>query len=321
MGFAARREPVPGTIETHAGPEPGILRWMLHSAAMPIIIGAPRSGTTLLRLMLDSHPHLAIPPETGFLVPCSKLTGPGSLSREEFFETVTGYPAEAPGWQDFQISRDVFRAALRTIEPFIVADGIRIFYQIYASRFGKSRWGDKTPLYCMHVQSIQALLPEAHFVHIIRDGRDVALSLRPMWFAPAHDIETLATHWRQCVTTGRQQGTACTHYMEVRYEQLVEDSREVLREICEFLGLDFDDRMLRYHEFAPERLREHRGRFRPDGSVILTHHQRLSQQHRTMQPPDRSRVFAWKREMPREEQLRFDAVAGDALDEFGFTRM
>ena len=284
---------------------------------MPIIIGSPRSGTTLLRLMLDAHPDLAIPPETGFLVPCTTLGDEGAVSREDFFQTVSRYPAEAPGWHDFQISQDTFRAALLAIEPFTVADGIRAFYRLYASRFDKSRWGDKTPLYCMHVQSIEALLPEARFVHIIRDGRDVALSLRSMWFAPGRDIETLATHWRQCVTTGRQQGARCRHYMEVRYEQLVEDSRKVLSEICAFLALDFDDRMLRYHELAPERLREHQGRHRPDGSVVVTHEQRLGQQYRTTQPPDASRVSVWKQEMPRDEQQRFEAIAGDVLGEFG----
>jgi hypothetical protein len=285
---------------------------------MPIIIGSPRSGTTLLRFMLDAHPDLAIPPETGFLVPCAEQTVKGLVSLDEFFQTVTGYPSEAPGWHDFQISHDSFRATLRAIEPFTVADGIRAFYELYASRFGKSRWGDKTPLYCMHVRSIEALLPEAHFVHIIRDGRDVALSLRPMWFAPGRDIESLATEWRQCVTTGRQQGALCRHYMEVRYDALVENSREVLAEICAFLDLEFDDRMLRYHEFTPERLREHQGRFRLDGSVVVTHEQRLGQQHRTTQPPDRSRVSVWRREMPRDEQLRFDAIAGDLLRELGF---
>ena len=290
---------------------------------MPIIIGAPRSGTTLLRLMLDAHPDLAIPPETGFLVPCAKLAGQDTVlkdtvSREAFLQTVIGYPAEAPGWQDFQIAHDTFRAALQAIEPFTVAEGLRTFYQLYAARFGKSRWGDKTPLYCMHVQSIAALLPEAHFVHIIRDGRDVALSLRPMWFAPGRDIETLATNWRQCVTTGRQQGSRCRHYLEVRYDQLVEDSRTVLTDVCAFLNLEFDERMLRYHEFAPARLREHQARVRPDGSVVVTHEQRLRQQHRTTQPPDRSRVSVWKHEMGRDEQLRFEAIAGDVLRDCGF---
>jgi hypothetical protein len=287
---------------------------------MPIVIGAPRSGTTLLRFMLDAHPDLAIPPETGFLVPCAQQASQGTVLLEDFFQTVTGYPPEAPGWDDFQIPAESFLARLNTIEPFTVADGIRAFYELYAARFGKSRWGDKTPLYCMHTQSIEALLPEAHFVHIIRDGRDVALSLRPMWFSPGRDIETLAAYWRQSVTTGRQHGARCRHYMEVRYDRLVENSRETLAEVCAFLDLEFDDRMLRYYEFAPGRLREQQGRFRKDGSVVVTQEQRLDQQYRTTQPPDRSRVSTWKQEMPRDEQRQFDAIAGDVLEELGFAR-
>jgi hypothetical protein len=250
-------------------------------------------------------------------VPCAQLSR-GTASRPDFFQTVTGYPPEAPGWQDFQIPEDAFRARLDALDPFTVADGIRVFYGMYAARFGKSRWGDKTPLYCMHLQSIEALLPEAHFIHIIRDGRDVALSLRPMWFSPGWDIEILAGEWRTCVATGRQQGSRCRHYMEVRFELLIEKSREVLEGICEFLDLDYDDRMQRYHEFAAERLKEHTGRFRLDGSAVVTHDQRLRQQSRTTQPLDRSRVFAWKQEMHRDEQRRFEAIAGEVLGACGF---
>lgn len=285
---------------------------------MPIIIGAPRSGTTLLRLMLDAHPDLAIPPETGFLVPCAQQASQGTVSREDFFRTVTGYPPEAPGWPDFQIPAATFLARLSSLESFTVADGLRTFYEMYAARFAKSRWGDKTPLYCLHAQSIEALLPEAHFVHVIRDGRDVALSLRPLWFAPGQDIETLAAYWRQCVTTGRQQGAGCRRYLEIRFDQLVDNTREALAGICEFLDLEFDDRMLRYYEFAPGRLREHQGRVRPDGSVVVTRDQRLRQQHRTCQPPDRSRLSVWKQDMPRDEQQRFDTIAGDVLRDLGF---
>src|SRR5258706_15772466 len=89
-----------------------ILHRMIHRAPMPIIIGSPRSGTTLLRFMLDAHPDLAIPPETGFLVPCAERAGQGTISREDFLHTLTRYPVEASGWQDFQISQDTFLPAL-----------------------------------------------------------------------------------------------------------------------------------------------------------------------------------------------------------------
>lgn len=75
--------------------------------------------------------------------------------------------------------------------PALLAEGVRLFYRLYARRHGKARWGDKTLLYRLHLTEIEKILPEAHFIHSIRDGRDVALSLREVWFAPSQDISAL----------------------------------------------------------------------------------------------------------------------------------
>jgi hypothetical protein len=85
--------------------------------------------------------------------------------------------------------------------------------------------------------------------------------------------------------------------MEVRYEDLVADAGSVVRSICDFIQLEFDPVMLRFWERTPERLREHRTRHRLDGSLQVTHEQRLVQQKMTMYPPDPIRIFNWKREM------------------------
>jgi hypothetical protein len=151
---------------------------------MPIIVGSPRSRTTLLRFMLDSHPEVSIPPETGFLVLGSKLRGRGDKLRKKFFRGIITFSGKAPAWPDFEISEESFRASLSEINPFIIPEGYRVFYRLYAERFGKFRWGDKTPLYCLELNTIRNILPEARFIHIIRDGRDAALSLRRMWFSP-----------------------------------------------------------------------------------------------------------------------------------------
>jgi hypothetical protein len=271
--------------------------------------------------MIDAHPQIAIPPETGFLPLCAQLTGSGDRLRQDFFQLVTTYPPEASGWQDFQISANDFWEQLTLIEPFTVAAGLRTFYSTYAARFGKSRWGDKTPSYCFWIEAIASLLPEAHFIHIIRDGRDVALSWREMWFAPDQRIEALANHWVNWVTAGRQQGQQCQHYLEVRYEELIQNSPDVLTQICEFLEIEFDERMLQYYLHTPKRLEEHQGRSRTDGSVIVSRSQRLAQQHRTTQPPDPSRVFAWKTTMLHEERQQFEAIAHSTLRELGYEVM
>jgi hypothetical protein len=285
---------------------------------MPVIVGSPRSGTTLLRLMLDAHPLLAIPPETGFLVLGSKFQGTDESLRENFFRALTNYPEAMPVWPDFEIPEEAFRVALSEIHPFTIPEGFRAFYRLYAARFGKPRWGDKTPLYCLDLNTIRQLLPEARFVHIIRDGRDAALSLRSMWFSPGWEMETQAAYWRNCVLAARRAGLNHPDYLEVRYEDLILRTENTLGRICTHAGLSFDQGMLNYHARGPERLREHKGRWRPDGSLFLSQQQRLSQQKRAAEPLNPERVFAWKREMSAEERAKFQSVAGDLLKELGY---
>lgn len=283
----------------------------------PVIVGAPRSGTTLLRFMLDAHPELAIPPETGFLTQADRLAG---MSREGLFETVTGHPPECPAWEDFGLPAVVYREALATLEPFTAGDGVRAFYRLYARAHGKALWGDKTPVHTFHLEAIGRLLPEARFIHIVRDGRDACLSWRRTWFSPGDEIRTVAAEWQRFVLAARQGGEAGVPYLEVRYEDVVLEPEATLRSICEFLELRFDRAMLRYHERVPQRLREHKGKRWRDGSGrVVTREQRLAQQRLTRFPPEPSRVQAWRTEMSPEEQRAFVEVAGETLRSLGYT--
>jgi hypothetical protein len=285
---------------------------------MPVIVGSPRSGTTLLRLMLDAHPELAIPPETGFLTLGPEFRGKGDQLREQFFRAIVNFPQPIPSWPDFEIPEEAFRQTLGEIIPFTTAEGFRAFYRMYAARHGKTRWGDKTPLYCLALDSIRQVLPEARFIHIIRDGRDAALSLRRMWFSPGWEMETQAAYWRKCVLTARQAGFGHPDYLEVRYEDLILHTRETLEGICAHVDLSYDEKMLRYYTGTRTRLREHKGRFHPDGTPLLTQEQRFRQQERTTEPPDPACVFAWKGTMSPEEREEFHRVAGTLLKDLGY---
>src|SRR6185503_15592945 len=107
----------------------------------------------------------------------------------------------------------------------------RSFYRLYANRHGKTRWGDKTPVYCKHIDAIRRVLPESRFIHIIRDGRDVALSLRQIWFSPGPDIETQAKYWSDCVRAARSAGLGRNDYFEIRYEELVLNPKATLKKV------------------------------------------------------------------------------------------
>lgn len=285
---------------------------------MPVIVASPRSGTTLLRLMLDAHSELVIPPETGFLALSNNLPGKGDKLRQNFYNAVVSYGEPLPSWADFEISKEDFWSVLAEITPFTVAEGYRAFYRLYASRCGKPRWGDKTPIYCKHLNTIRQVLPEARFIHIIRDGRDAALSLRNMWFSPGWEIETQASYWRDCILSARRAGIGHADYIEVRYEELILNTRETLERVCAHINLAYEDTMLNYYERAHERLKEHKGRSRSDGSTFLTQEQRLQQQQRATQPLDSTCVFAWKRTMATDERRKFQLVAGDLLEELGY---
>jgi hypothetical protein len=245
-------------------------------------------------------------------------TAPYPRGPDDFFHMVIDFPPDAPAWHDFGLNKAEFLAELHKIEPFELSQALRAFYRLYAAKNGKARYGDKTPTYCEKIPEIEKLFPEAAFIHVIRDGRDVALSLRQTWFSPGDDMKTLANYWVGLIARTREAGSRSPAYAEVRFESLVRHTEQELRAICVFLDLEYDPCMLRYWEHTPERLREHRARLRKDGSQIVSHEQRLRQQHLTTRPPQVTRISAWKQQMTPAERLEFERHAGHTLAQLGY---
>jgi hypothetical protein len=281
---------------------------------MPIVVGVGRSGTTLVRLMLDAHPSLAIPAETHFLPALADLAFEGTDSRRRVFEVITGFET----WPDLDTAVDELDAALAAVEPFDAAAGARAFYALYARRHGKTRYGDKSPPYCVEMPRIARLLPEARFIHVIRDGRDVALSVRPLWFSPGKTITEIARDWAGRIRAARAQAAARAYYLEVRFEDLVRDARTVLARICRFVDIDPHPSMERYFETARSRLSEVATRRRADGSVVITKDARLDMHRWTNEPPCPERVERWRHGMTLDERREFERAAGDLLEELGY---
>jgi hypothetical protein len=165
---------------------------------------------------------------------------------------------------------------------------------------------------------IDSLLPEARFVHLIRDGRDVAISRRGLWFEGGETIEEIARVWCGEVESARSGGRSVRHYLEVRYEDLVTAPESELRRICDFVELRFEPAMLRYHEGATARLGEIGDRLARDGTVRSTREQRLAALESSTQPPDAGLAGRWRRDMSEEDRAEFERIAGGLLRELGY---
>ena len=236
-------------------PEPADVTVPTRWRAPIFVIGCPRSGTTLLTLMLSSHRRLTIPPETRFLVPVWRkrlrfgdLTDPDNRSKlaDELVKT------KGTKFKHLRVDPDTVRAAIIDGAPTI-GSAIGAVYRAYAQSQGKPRWGDKQPTYFRNIEMLRAMWPDAQFIHLVRDGRDCVASLKRMRWWKHGTIVATATwvHSVDCAHRARSRLPA-TAFTEIRYEDLVSDYPTVLPQLCEFLGEEFDEAMLRPQKLARE---------------------------------------------------------------------
>lgn len=272
----------------------------------PFIIGVPRSGTTLLRLMLDSHSLLCIPPETQFLSAIMKIENP---SVEQTIHAIS----HCARWTDFGMTEEV----LREPHPESAVDAVRRFYDTYSAKRGKNQWGDKTPQYGRIMHRIKVLLPDTYFIHLIRDGRDAYVSWRQTRWPTPSSVESGAKMWSSYIREVRQQVAAVRDYCELRYEDLVTQPEECLRRVCYSIRLSFESSMLSYFRHAKERMQELRSFRTKDGNVVdretrLSWHQRLSE------PPNAISVGRWRSQLSSTDRSTYEKVAGHLLEELGY---
>jgi Sulfotransferase family len=278
----------------------------------------------MLRLMLDGHPDLAIGPETHFI---PRVRSRVSRARpEDQVSAALDAIFAADRWPDFGLDPKLLRERVQAARSRSLSDVLRVFYSTYAASQGKERWGEKTPFYVLWIPTIAELLDEAHFVHLIRDGRDAALSAMSLWWGPESAAEA-ARWWAKRVRAGRRDG-AGRAYLEVRYEQLVERPEAELRRVCAFLKLDFDARMVDFDR-----------RVRDQEVAVASHlvdlipatpstapdragpREMLARQTaRLSGPPDADSIGRWRTEMSADQLRSFSEIAGDLLEELGYPR-
>jgi hypothetical protein len=264
-----------------------------------VVLGVSRSGTTLLRVILDRSPGIAIPDES-FFVPLLARRHGRTVDAERFLDDVARIPTiRAWGLRPEDVAPRI-RSGMAT------GEAIAAIFEAYAERAGKPRWGDKTPMYMRHLGMLERLFPDAQYVHLVRDGRDAALSFLEMpegtftrtWAHPTTPAQ-FACLWAKEISDARALGrrVGAARYQEVRYEELVGDPEAVVAAICSFAGLPFDSDMLAYADSVDVSEKPH--------------------QQRLLRPPTAG-VRSWREDMASDDVDAFDAVAGDVLRELGY---
>jgi hypothetical protein len=261
------------------------------------VVGSARSGTTLLRLILNSHPQLAVPPESRFIT--ELLPRSGRVSVETYLKELAAHRR----FQSWDIDKEKVRALLGGKDEVPYPFAIEMTYRAFAQEHGKSRWGDKTPRYVEHIPQLVSLFPDAQFIHLVRDGRNVALSYAQMDFGPK-TVAKAAQIWTRRVSRGIEDGRPLgpTRYCEIRYEDLAGDTETHVKQICEFLGVDFHPQMFDEEERS-KGVNDRAKKYNP---------------HVTGQAVSATR--SWETDMPPDQVEVFEAIGGDLLQELGYER-
>jgi Sulfotransferase family len=272
-------------------------------------VGCPRSGTTLLQRMLDHHPRLGVANDTHF-IPHAIDDRSGEID-----------PPLTPGLVDrvrmyrrfprLGLSEEVVRAAAQ--EALTYAQFVSALYDAWGQERGKRLAGEKTPDYVRFLPLLHGLFPFARTVHIIRDGRDVALSALEwatetkgpgklaLW--KEEPVAVCALWWRRQVSAGRRDGAQLgpSRYREVRYERLVAEPEAELRGISMFLELPYALEMAAYHV----------GKMRSQPGLSA----------KSAWLPPTPGLRDWRSSMAERDVELFEALAGDLLSSLGYERL
>lgn len=294
-------------------PEPFIRSLGSDNSHCFFILAAPRSGTTLLRLVLSGHPQLYVAPETWFfpfLVRQARSYGDFSKPEQvrKYAEDVTAATAESE-----KPVGEVFKISSEELAQVVTDAGARNYAQAYAAfmahlarREGKAVWGEKTPYYTAYVKLLTACYPKARFIALIRDPRDTVASMltTPWGRRMFPTVAESSLRW-QFAMDGIEQASHRVEekrWLALRYEDFVRDPAAWTRRLCTFLDVGFEPRMLQFQENGLAQV--------PEGA--RSWHQKLAQ------PISDANVGSWKKNLGAADTGLIELFCAGSMRRWGY---
>jgi hypothetical protein len=259
------------------------------------IIGAPRSGTSLLRALLNRHPSIGLCDETYyFYYVYSRRRAFGDLSR----------PTNRQRLIDQYLATHRIRRLgldLNELNKTLMAEGesysafFLALIRFYSRSQGKSVYGEKTPHHAYYVDQLNHWYPDGKILYLIRDPRDVVASLLKMPWA-SQNVLTNARLWLKC-TAGALSCRERESCLLVGYERLVDQPEAGLKEICKFIGVDYSPLMLE-----------------PDDSAGVSEWWF----QRAQTAPSKDRLGVWRQQLNNRQIALIESVAQPIMEAFGY---
>jgi hypothetical protein len=282
------------------------------------MVGVERSGTTILRTMLDMHSRLAMTPESYFPVEWLRPhlrrvyeqagadprdsgvdRGVDSVDTELLLQEL----GKHEWFAKWGLPLDAVESAWRDRPPRTVPDALCGLYRAYGDAEGKALVGDKTPAFVWEIPLLASAFPTARFIHVVRDGRDVALAFKSLDHRPPDTLPAGVIYWRNHVRAGRRFGEAIPgRYTEIRYEDLLEQPQRELEKLCGFLDLGFEEQMLDHQSKAEATAATYVG---PDV-------------HANLRKPLSKGLRDWRRDISGSELAVLQRLGGSTLAAFGY---
>lgn len=231
---------------------------------MPFFILAnPRSGSSMFRLMLNSHSSVTVPPESGFALWYAEKYSGLDVYNQKVYASFVDDVVQAKKFETWGVSREQLFETISKVKPYSYIGMVDAVYKAYASSNGKcaNTFGDKNNYYVAHIDAIKKNFPNSKIVFLFRDGRDVAVSYKNIDqekiksdYVPKleKNISSIAKEWAINVQNFLRVMEQDKNNIAVKYEDLLTNPEKELRRVFKFLGEEFEGQTLNFHQFNDE---------------------------------------------------------------------
>lgn len=278
------------------------------------ILGNPRSGTSLFRIMLDSHPNLVVPPECGFIEWLYEKYK--DWKPTDGFDQFLNDLFETRKFETWKLDKDFLRQDLNKRMPNTYQKLCCEIYMAYGRYMNSHplKWGDKNNYFIHKLEKLDEIFPFAKYIHIIRDGRDVAVSYRQLnstniksRYKPnlPNSIKEIALEWGRNINVIQDfLSNKAENSLLIKYEDLIYNPTKTLISVVDFLNINFDDKMLKYYERNKQ--------------LIVEPKLTIEWKKKTLEKLDISRISRYRNEMTLYDIKTFEKLTAPLLEKYGY---